>query len=316
MNQTSTVGPAEIQAAAAILGGQVRRTPHLLPGTGFFGEPAGTQIACKLELLQHTGSFKPRGALHRALTSEIPDSGLIAASGGNHGLAVAWAARRLGVESEIFVPTVSPAAKVEKLRALGATVRVTGDLYADALGACRIRQAETGALDIHAYDHLDTIAGAGTIGMEIEQDQPGVDTVLVAVGGGGLASGVAAWFGRRAHVVTVEPMSSMCFASAIEAGEPVDVAVGGVAADSLGAKRVGAANWHSLTQAGAAAVTVTDDAIRDAQRRFWSELQLVVEPGGATAAAALWSGAYVPTQGERIAVIVCGANTDPAGVAT
>lgn len=304
---------ADIESAAALIAGSVRRTPMLEPGADFFGVDG--RVICKLELLQHTGSFKPRGALNRALTSDVPPAGLIAASGGNHGLAVAWVARRLGVPVEIFVPQVSPAAKVDKIRDLGARVHVVGALYDDALAACRARQAETGALDIHAYDHRGTIAGTGTIGREVEQDLPDVDTVLVSLGGGGLASGIAAWFdGTATDVVVVEPETSQCFAAAMAAGEPVDVTVAGVAADSLGARRIGTANWQALSQAAARSVTVADDAIRDAQRRFWSSTQLVVEPGGATAAAALWSGAYVPAAGETVAVVVCGANCDPASV--
>ena len=230
-------------------------------------------------------------------------------------LAVAWVAQRLGVPGEIFVPEVSPPAKVDKIRKLGATVHVTGALYDDALAACRARQVETGALDIHAYDHNDTIAGAGTIGLEIEADLGRVDTVLVSLGGGGLSAGVAAWFGSTdTKVVVVEPETSQCFAAAVAAGEPVDVTVAGVAADSLGARRIGMTNWQALTDANASSVTVTDDAIRDAQRRFWSGMQLIVEPGGATAAAALLAGAYVPHADEVVAVIVCGANCDPATV--
>ncbi|MEM7096322.1 MAG: threonine/serine dehydratase [Actinomycetota bacterium] len=308
----SLVGRSEVEAAATVIDGVVRRTPMMTPGPDFHDGPG--DIVLKLELLQHTGSFKPRGALHRALTSEIPDSGLIAASGGNHGLAVAWVGRHLGVPAEIFVPEVSPPAKVAKLHELGATVNVVGALYDDALAACRSRQAETGALDIHAYDHLDTIAGAGTIAREIDEQSGGVDTVLVSLGGGGLASGIAAWCGTDTRVVTVEPETSNCFAAAVGAGEPVDVSVTGVAADSLGARRIGSTNWRTLQAAEARPVTVSDDAIRTAQRRLWKQLQLVAEPGGATAAAALWSGAYVPAADERVAVIVCGANCNPADV--
>lgn len=311
---TMNVTRTEIEAAASLIEGGVRRTPMLDTGPRFF-DTAG-HVVNKLELLQYTGSFKPRGALHRALTSEVPSSGLIAASGGNHGLAVAWVAQKLGVPGEIFVPEVSPAAKVDKIRKLGATVHVTGALYDDALAACRERQAETGALDIHAYDHTGTIAGAGTIGLEIEADLPDVDTVLVSLGGGGLSSGVAAWFADTdTKVIVVEPDTSQCFAAAMDAGEPVDVTVAGVAADSLGARRIGATNWDVLRAAGAMSITVPDAAIRHAQRRFWSSAQLVVEPGGATAAAALCCGAYLPAPDETVAVIVCGANCDPASVA-
>lgn len=297
-------GRVEIRAAAQRLGDSIRHTPVLA---------ASADVVLKLELLQHTGSFKPRGALNRALIEDVPASGLIAASGGNHGLAVAWAAKRLGVPAEIFVPEVSPAAKVDKLRTLGATVNVVGALYDDALAACRARQSETGALDIHAFDHRDTIAGAGTIGFELADQVPDADTILVSLGGGGLSAGLAAWYGAG-HIVVVEPDSSRCFNAAIEAGEPVDVEVAGVAADSLGARRIGAANWEILVAADAKSILVTDDAVRDAQRRFWSEYQLIVEPGGAAAAAALWSGAYVPSSGEKVVLIVCGANTDAATI--
>ena len=308
-----TVLRADVEAAASVIGEHVRRTPMFNPGSAFFQTEG--HVECKLEMLQHTGSFKPRGALHRALTSTVPESGLIAASGGNHGLAVAWVGQQLGVPAEIFVPEVSPAAKVDKIRKLGATVHVTGALYDDALAACRQHQATTGALDIHAYDHDVTIAGAGTIALEIEQQLEGVETVLVALGGGGLASGIAAWFGGTdTNVVVVEPETSQCFASAIAEGRPTDVDVSGVAADSLGARRIGETNWRALTAGGAISVTVPDDAIRDAQRRFWQSSQMIVEPGGATAAAALWSGAYVAMPGERVAVIVCGANCDPITV--
>jgi len=311
----SVVSRDVIEAAADVIGDGVRRTPMLDTGPRFF-DTAG-QVVNKLELLQHTGSFKPRGALHRALTSDVPESGLIAASGGNHGLAVAWVAQKLGVPCEIFVPQVSPAAKVDKIRKLGATVRVTGALYDDALAACRERQTETGALDIHAYDHHGTIAGAGTIGLEIEADLPYVDTVLVSLGGGGLSSGVAAWFaGTNTKVVVVEPETSQCFAAAMHAGEPVDVTVAGVAADSLGARRIGTINWQTLRHAQAQSITVPDAAILHAQQRFWSSAQLVVEPGGATAAAALCCGAYLPAPDETVAVVVCGANCDPASVTT
>ena len=297
---TELVGRAEIEAAAGNIAGIVRRTPTIDPGVGF--HETGADVVCKLEL-------------HRALTSDVPSSGLIAASGGNHGLAVAWAGRHLGVPAEIFVPEVSPPAKVAKLHALGASVNVVGALYDDALAACRTRQSETGALDIHAYDHADTIAGAGTIALELDEQTGGVDTVLVALGGGGLAWGLAAWYaGTDTRIVTVEPETSQCYAAAVAADEPVDVEVSGVAADSLGARRIGATNWQALQAVSAQPVTVSDDAIRSAQRRLWKELQLVAEPGGATAAAALWSGAVEVAAGERVAVIVCGANCDPAAV--
>lgn len=307
------VGRDRIRTAAGRLAGRIRRTPTIEVGSDLFTH---SNVVCKLELLQHTGSFKPRGAMNRALIETIPEAGLTAASGGNHGLAVAWVAMEMGVPAEIFVPEVSPATKVDALRGLGATVHVVGALYDDALAACRARQVETGALDIHAYDHLDTIAGAGTVATELEEQVGGADVVLVALGGGGLSAGIAAWFaGTDVRVITVEPENSPCFARAHAAGEPVEVEVSGRAADSLGAKQVGEHNWQVLTNAGATPVTVSDQSIANAQHRFWTDMRLVVEPGGAAAAAALMSGAFVPASDQRVAVIVCGANADPAAIA-
>lgn len=307
-----------VQAAQALIAEHVRRTPLIDAEDEFFGVAAS--VTLKLELLQHTGSFKPRGALHRALTSDIPDAGLIAASGGNHGIAVAWVAKRLGVRAEIFVPEISPPAKIAKLHDLGATVHVGGARYDDAAAQCRTRQAETGALDIHAYDHPATLAGAGTIGYEIDdalarQARTAPDTVLVSLGGGGLAAGLAAWYRPTAtKVVTVEPERSQCYAAAVGAGEPVEVEVDGIAADSLGARRIGEVAWAALRAANCEPVVVTDADIRAAQRRFFAGCGLVVEPGGAAAAAALWSGSYVPAAGETVAVVVCGTNCDPSNV--
>lgn len=277
-------------------------------------EPAvlGTQtpVSLKLELLQHTGSFKARGAANRVLSAErLPPAGLIAASGGNHGVAVAWIAGELGVPAEIFVPEVCPQVKIEKLRSLGATVHVGGAFYADAKAACVQRQAESGALDVHPYDHPATVAGAGTVGREIaEQLNGAVDKVVVSVGGGGLAAGIAASLAGRAQVIAVEPETSCAWHAAKAAGAPVQVDVSGVAADSLGAPSIGAIAYEILDRLGAASVLVSDDAIRAAQHRFWDAYRLVVEPGGAAAAAALLSGAYRPEPGERVAVVVCGSN--------
>lgn len=300
-----------VAAAADRLAGRVRATPTV---EGQVGDCKCATL--KLELLQHTGSFKARGALNRALTSEIPQAGLIAASGGNHGLAVAWVAATLGVPAEIFVPRVSPAAKVDLLGELGATVRVTGDLYDHARQACEQRQRETGALDIHPYDHIDTVTATATIGREFEDQSGSLDTVIVSVGGGGLAAGVAAWFSGRVRVVTVEPETSQCYAAAVRAGEPVDVEVGGVAADSLGARRIGTIPWDLLRGARATPVVVTDQAIVAAQRWLWTEHRLIAEPGGATAVAAVASGAFRPEPDERVGIIVCGSNCDPSTVVT
>lgn len=306
------VGPAEIIAAHARIAAHVRRTPVLDVDDAVLGLP----VALKLELLQHTGSFKPRGAFHRALTADVPAAGLIAASGGNHGLAVAHVATRLGLRAEIFVPEASPAVKVDRLRSFGSdvAVTVTGALYADAHEASMRRAAETGALVVHPYDQPEVIAGQGTMARELDEQVPDLDTVVVAVGGGGLVAGVACWFAGRVRVVAVEPETSCALAAAMAAGGPVDVSVSGVAADSLGARRVGDLA-HAAAVAGVdRVVTVPDDAIVAAQRRLWHEVRLVVEPGGAAAAAAVLSGAFRPEPGERVAVVVCGANTDPGSV--
>ena len=305
----------DIDAAAARIAPHVRRTPTIdvaLPGAD---GPVG--LTLKLELLQHTGSFKARGAFNRVLSAPaVPEAGLVAASGGNHGLAVAHVATRLGHRAEIFVPEASPAAKVERLRAFGpdVVVHVTGALYADAQEASSLRAAESGALVVHPYDQAEVVAGQGTMARELAEQAPDLDTVLVAVGGGGLIAGAACWYGGSVRLVSVEPERSCALARAVEAGEPVDVEVGGVAADSLGARRVGDLAFAAARHAVSRFLTVTDDAIVAAQRLLWSELRLVAEPGGAAALAAVTSGAYRPEPGERVGVVVCGANTDPAGV--
>jgi threonine dehydratase len=272
-------------------------------------------VTLKLELLQHAGSFKPRGAFNRLLSVELPAAGVIAASGGNHGAAVAYAARSLGVTAEIFVPAGTPAAKVARIASYGARVVQGGETYAEALIASRTRQAETGALEIHAYDHADVLAGQGTVGREFEQDAPELTHILVATGGGGLIGGVAAWYAGGAEVVSVEPESCPGLHDALRAGLPVNAPVGGLAADSLGARQVGALMFPIAQRFVSEAVLVPDDAILAAQRLLWDRFRLVAEPGGATAAAALLSGRFQPPSGARIGIVVCGANTDPAKVA-
>lgn len=306
------VDHAAIDAAAERLAPHVRRTPVIDVEAEAFGFP----VSLKLELLQHTGSFKPRGAFNRVLASEVPEVGLIAASGGNHGLAVAHVATRLGHRAEIFVPEASPAIKVDRLRSFGSQVTVTvgGTLYADAQEASNRRAAETGALVVHPYDQIEVIAGQATMSRELDEQRPGLDTVLVAVGGGGLIAGAACWFAGRVKVVAVEPERSRALHAALEAGAPVDVDVSGLAADSLGARRVGDLAFAAAREAVDHVALVTDDAISEAQRTLWRELRLVAEPGGAAALAAVRSGAYRPDAGERVAVVVCGSNTDPANV--
>lgn len=307
----SPVGPDDVRAAALLLGDRIRRTPVLelrlgdIPGLS-------VPVTVKLELLQHTGSFKARGAMHRLLGSVVPEVGVITASGGNHGAALAYAAQALGHRAEIFVPSSSPALKAERIRALGAEVVIGGERYDDAQAAANERAIETGALMVHPYDHVATAAGAGTCAMEFEQQAGGLDTVLTSTGGGGLTSGTAAWFGTGpVQVISVEPETSQCMTAALAAGHPVPVPVEGLAIDSLGARQVGAVPFAICSALGVQAVTVTDDAIRAAQRALWQGLRLVVEPGGAASLAAILSGAYQPAEGERVGVIICGANCDP-----
>lgn len=276
---------------------------------GALGVPG--RLTLKLELLQHTGSFKPRGAFNAMLAADVPDAGIVAASGGNFALAVAHAADELGHPAMIFVPEASPAAKVDRLRRSGAEVVVGGAFYDDALAAARERIAATGALELHAFDDPLVVAGQGTCGRELDRARPGLDTILVAVGGGGLCAGIAAWYGDRARIVAVEPERCPSLAAAREAGRPAEVEVGGLAADSLGARRIGDHPWAVIEGSVDDSVLVSDEAIREAQRRLWAELRVAAEPGGAAALAALLSGVYVPGDGERVGVLVCGANLDP-----
>jgi threonine dehydratase len=277
---------------------------------GTFGPAA---VTLKLELFQHTGSFKARGALNAlSLAGGELQAGVIAASGGNHGLAVAWAAGQVGCAATVFVPTSAPATKVAGLRALGADVRLVGERYADALAAAREEVERTGAFSVHAYDDAAVVAGQGTVGLELMADRPDVDTVVVAVGGGGLGSGVAAAVDGRAQLVAVEPDGCPTFHTALAHNGPVDVEVGGLASDALGASRLGEHGWLGLSAAGARSVLVPPEAITAARRRLWSTLRIAAEPGGATALAALASGAYRPEPGERVLVVVCGGNADPA----
>lgn len=301
------ITPDDIERAAERSAGRIRRTP-LVEHDG---------LILKLELLQHAGSFKPRGAFNRVLVEgELPPSGLIAASGGNHGAAVAYVASRLGLTAEIFVPSTSPAVKRANIERFGASVQVIEGLYDDAQLAANTRQACTGALMVHPFDHVATVAGQGTMSRELE-DQLGrgaLDTIVVASGGGGFTAGQAAWFQDRVRVVSVEPETSQCLKAALEHGAPVDVPVSGLAADSLGAKRLGTVPWEIARRYVDVALTVSDADIHAAQRSLWDDFRLVVEPGGAAAYAALRVGAYVPEPGERVVVVVCGANCDPATV--
>ena len=289
----------------------VLETPLWKLPASLFGV-AGAQVWLKLEQLQIGGSFKARGMMNRLLANPIPPSGVIVASGGNAGIATAAAARALGVQCEVFVPTVSSPAKQAKLRELGADVVVTGAMYSQALQACIARQQQTGALMTHAYDQPEVVAGAGTLALEIEAQGGLPDSILVSVGGGGLIAGIASWFEERARIVALEPELAPTLFEARKAGEPVDVAVSGIAADSLGARRIGAIAWEVTQRHVAQAILLPDDAIRHAQLTLWQQLRLAVEPAAALGLAALQTGAYRPHEGENVCLVICGANVDPA----
>lgn len=308
------VSRSDIAAAALRLEGHVRHTPLLRLQGWEIG--VRSPVALKLELLQYAGSFKPRGAFNRLLALPSLPARVIAASGGNHGAAVAYAARALGIAADIFVPETTPAAKVARIAGYGASVVRVGTTYADALAASRTRQTETGALEIHAYDHADVLAGQGTVGREFEHDAPDLTHVLVATGGGGLIGGIAAWYAGAARVISVEPEGCPTLHTALREGRPVDAPVGGLAADSLGARQVGGVMFPIAQAFVADAVLVPDDAITAAQTLLWDRARLLAEPGGATALAALLSGRFVPPRGARVGVLVCGANTDPTKVTT
>jgi threonine dehydratase len=301
--------PSLIASAHARIAAHVRRTPLLSADLGQFGSG---DVSFKLELFQHAGSFKARGAFNNLATARVPQAGVTAASGGNHGVAVAYAARRLGLRARIFVPEISSPAKVAAIQAHGAEVVIGGARYADAQAACDDYVAETHALRVHPYEGEPTVAGAGTLALEWEEQLHAagglLDTVLVAVGGGGLVAGMAAWWKGRVKVVGVEPRGSRCLHAALEAGEPVDVGVESTAADALGAKRVGMLAFAVARDAGVGVVLVDDDAIRAAQHALWSGYRVAAEPAGATALAAILGGAYVASAGERVGVLVCGGN--------
>ncbi len=303
-----------IEAAARRIAGDIRRTPlWRLPGHALGLDIA--EVWLKLEQLQLGGSFKARGMFNRMRSLPIPAAGVVVASGGNAGIAVATAAHAMGVPCEVYLPEVSSAAKRAALAALGATVVVQGAAYAEALAACLARQARSGALLMHAYDQPEVVAGAGTLAAEVETEAGLPDRLLVSVGGGGLIAGVAAWCAGRCRVEALEPRLAPTLHAARTEGEPVDVTVAGVAADSLGARRIGKLAWPISQQFVAAAHLLEDDAIRRAQLRMWRELRLAVEPAAALPLAALWEGEVRPQAHERVAVVVCGANLDPSSLA-
>lgn len=296
-----------ISKAAVRIKDYVRRTP--VTETGAFG--LERPVALKLEQFQHTGSFKARGAFNTLLGGPVPGAGLVAASGGNHGAAVAYAAATLGHNARIYVPELAGPAKIALIERLRADLRVVPGAYSNALEAARAYEAETGAMQIHAYDAEATVAGQGTCLAEWEDQGLSADTVLVAAGGGGLIGGAMAWLGGRRKVVAVEPETACTLHAALAAGAPVDVEVSGVAANALGARRIGGICFGLAQAQGIGSVLVTDAAITAAQKALWQELRQLVEPAGATALAALMSGAYVPAPDERVAVLVCGGNVAP-----
>lgn len=286
----------------------IRETPVLNVDGRDFGLDL-SRLAIKLELFQHSGSFKARGAFTNLLTRRIPPAGVAAASGGNHGAAVAYAAMRLGIPAKIFVPTISSPAKLQRLKDYGADLIVTGALYADALSACEAWIPHSGALPVHAFDQVETLLGQGTTGLELERQAPDLDTLLVAVGGGGLIGGVAAWYAGHVQIIGVEPRAAPTLFKAMEAGRPVDAEAGGIAADSLAPRRVGELVFPIAQRYVDNVVLVADDAIREAQRKLWEVIRVVAEPGGAAAFAALLSGAYRPERDERAGVVISGGNT-------
>ena len=305
-----TVTAHDIRAAHVRIADYVRRTPVIRVDPRDLGVALEHPVTLKLEFLQHTGSFKPRGAFNNLLARAIPKAGVAAASGGNHGAAVAYAAAQLGHKATIFVPEVSAPIKIARIRSYGAGLRVGGARYADALDACEAFIRTSGAISVHAYDAAETIAGQGTVGLEWEQDAAELDTVLVAVGGGGLIAGIAAWYGGRVKVVGVEPEGSRCLHASLEAGRPVDVPVESVAADSLGARNTGQLVFDIARAHVDHVALVPDDAIIEAQRLLWDRLRITAEPGGAAALAALIAQKYKPRPDEKVGVLLCGANVD------
>ncbi len=308
LGSSPAIDRATIAAAERLIRPYIRHTPAMRIAAGDLGL-AGEPIALKLEFLQHTGSFKPRGAFANLLSRKAPKAGIAAASGGNHGVAVAYAAQQLGLKARIFVPRVASPTKLDRIRAYGAELVVGGERYADALAASEAFVAESGALAVHAYDQPETMLGQGTLGLEIEADLPNIDTLLVAVGGGGLIGGIAAWYRGAVRLVAVEPEAAPTLHAALAAGHPVDAPAGGIAADSLAPRRVGALMFPVAQAYVEQVVLVPDAAIAAAQRLLWEALRIVAEPGGAAAMAALTAGCYRAAPGERVAVLLCGANT-------
>jgi threonine dehydratase len=305
---SDAVTPQRIADYEKIIRPHVRRTPVIDIDPADFGLNFA-RLWLKLELFQHSGSFKARGAFANLLTREVPSAGVVAASGGNHGAAVAYAANTLRIPAKIFVPSVSSPAKIARIRDYGADLAIEGDRYADALAASEAWARQTGALPVHAFDQDETMLGQGSIGIELDAQAGNIDTLLVAVGGGGLIAGIAAWYDGRIKVIGVEPSAAPTLTAALQAGQPVDAPAGGLAADSLAPLRIGTRVFPILRSNVQCTVLVEDEAIMAAQKRLWQVLRLVAEPGGAAAFAALLSGAYVPDADSRVGVVISGGNT-------
>lgn len=304
------ITPENIRAAATRIAPYIRATPVLDirgPGLGL-----DSPVTLKLELFQHVGNFKTRGAFNSLLSMDLPAAGVVAASGGNHGAAVAYASHRLEVPARIFVPEIAGETKIGLIRATGAALEVVPGAYADALEAAESYRDATGAISIHAYDAPATVAGQGTLGPEIEAQVAGIDVLMVAVGGGGLIAGLASWFANRIEVVGVEPVTAQALTAALRDGPDAEVEVSGIAANSLGARRIGRICYETAVRLGLKTVLVTDEDIHAAQVALWQGCRVAAEPGGAAALAALTSGAYTPPQGAKVGVLVCGGNFEPA----
>ena len=304
----SSIDRQKIAGTYQLIRPYIRRTPVVEVAGADFGLD-DVNVILKLELLQHSGSFKPRGAFANLLMRDVPPAGVAAASGGNHGAAVAFAAMKLGKPAKIFVPRVASPAKIDRIRAYGADLVVTGGQYDEALAASQSWAAQSGAMAVHAYDQVETILGQGSVGLEFEEQDPALDTLLVAVGGGGLLGGIAAWYAGRIKIVGVEPEAAPTLTRAREAGHPVDAEAGGIAADSLAPKRVGELMFPLAQSYVDRVLLVSDEAIQTAQETLWNVLRVAAEPGGAAALAALLTHRYRPKPGERVGVLVCGGNT-------
>jgi threonine dehydratase len=308
MTGISDITRERIAATETVIRPHIRRTPLLEADLADFGL-APAPITFKLEMLQHSGSFKARGAFANLLLRKPPSAGVVAASGGNHGVAVAYAAQRLGIPATIFLPDITSPAKAERIRSYGAKLVIGGNRIADALAASEAHIENSGAMPVHPFDQMETMLGQGTLGLELEQDARDFDTLLVPVGGGGLIGGIASWFSGRVRIIAVEPEQAPTLHAALAAGMPIDAPAGGIAGDSLAPPRVGRLTFQIAREHVAKALLVSDDAIRQAQAALWSVLRVVAEPGAATAFAPLLSQQYRPGPGERLAVVLTGANT-------